>query len=223
VKTLVTGTDAGTDACVMGEVERIIGDGLARLGGPADAALAGAMVRYLALVQEWNRAYNLTRITDLPDMAVRHILDSASVRPFLAGASVLDAGSGAGLPGIPLALLEPARHFTLVDATGKKVRFLEHAAGALGLANVTTVQARLESWAPPAPFDTIVCRALASLAEFVQLCGRLVAPGGRLVAMKGRHPADELAALPPGWRATQVAPVTVPGLDAERHVVVLER
>ncbi len=189
----------------------------------ADPVLDAAFTRYLELLQQWNRAYNLTSITGFDDMTVRHIRDSLSVQPFLAGTTVLDAGSGAGLPGIPLALAEPARRFTLVDSVGKKVRFLRQAITELRLANATAVQARLEEWQPPAPFDTVVCRAFGSLAAFAAACGRLAAPGGRLVAMKGRRPDAELAALPAPWRAVQVERVAVPGLDAERHIVVLER
>jgi 16S rRNA (guanine527-N7)-methyltransferase len=205
------------------DVDQRLTDGLAQLGVRADAALTGAMLRYLALLQQWNRAYNLTSVTELEEMAVRHILDSASARPYLAGAAILDAGTGAGLPGIPLALLEPARQFTLLDSVGKKVRFLRQVVMELKLANVTPVQARLESWPGTGPFDTAICRALGSLGEFAALCGRLVAPAGRLVAMKGRLPAEEIADLPAPWRVAETQRVTVPGLEAERHIVVLER
>lgn len=205
------------------DVEQRLTDGLAQLGVPADPALVAALVQYLLLLQTWNRAYNLTRITGLDDMAVRHLLDSVTVRPYLAGSAILDAGTGAGLPGIPLALLEPARRLTLMDSVGKKMRFLHQAVSTLGLDNVTLVQSRLEDYPADAGFDTVVCRAFASLADFARSCGRLVAPGGRLVAMKGRRPDEEIAALPAPWRATAVDRVHVPGLDAQRHIVVLER
>ncbi|MCC7330200.1 MAG: 16S rRNA (guanine(527)-N(7))-methyltransferase RsmG [Gammaproteobacteria bacterium] len=204
------------------DVGQRLREGLAQLGMPADAVLVGQLAGYLGLLEQWNRAYNLTRVTGLDDMAVRHILDSVTARPWLAGSRILDAGTGAGLPGIPLALLEPARRFTLVDSVGKKMRFLHQAVASLGLRNVTLLQARLED-CPAGSADTVVSRALASLADFVGSCGRLVAPGGRLVAMKGRRPDEELAVLPAPWRATTVGRVAVPGLDAERHIVVLER
>lgn len=205
------------------DVEQRLTEGLAQLGVPADKSLTGALIRYLELIQQWNRAYNLTRITAMDDMALRHILDSVTARPYLQGRAILDAGTGAGLPGIPLALLEPARHFTLVDSVGKKMRFLHQVVSELGLANVSLAQRRLEDHTDIGRFDTVVCRALASLADFVATCGRLVAPGGRLVAMKGRKPVDELAGVPAPWRATIVDRVQVPGLDAERHIIVLER
>lgn len=204
-------------------VEQRLTAGLAALGTPATPAVVAALARYLALLQTWNRAYNLTSVIGLDDMVVRHILDSATARPYLAGSAVLDAGTGAGLPGIPLALLEPGRRFTLVDSVGKKMRFLHQAVTELGLANVTLAERRLEGWGPPDLFDTVISRALATVDEFVALCGHLVAAGGRLVAMKGRDPRAELVALPPPWRATAVERVLVPGLDAERHVVVIER
>jgi len=204
-------------------VEQRLTDGLAVLGISPDPQRLTALARYLALLEQWNRAYNLTSVSGLDDMVVRHILDSATVRPFLTGPTVLDAGTGAGLPGVPLALLEPGLAFTLVDSIGKKMRFLHEVVSGLGLANVTLVQARLENWQPDMRFSTITCRALGSLASFALLCGRLLAPGGRLVAMKGQHPAAELGELPAGWRASAVERVQVPGLDAERHIVVLER
>lgn len=201
----------------------LVAEGLAGLGILATPGTAERLCAYLALLEKWNRAYNLTSVTEPDDMVVRHVLDSASALPFLRGEAILDVGTGAGLPGIPLALIDPARRFTLLDSVGKKVRFLRQAVLELGLGNVTPLQARAEDWHPPAPFDTVTSRALGTLAEFAGWCGHLVAPGGRLLAMKGRHPAAELERLPPGWRVAELAPVTVPGLAAERHIVVLER
>lgn len=204
------------------DIERHLREGLSELGVCAAPGFAGRLAAYLDLLVRWNKAYNLTSITDAEGMVVRHILDSAVARPWLAGTTILDAGSGAGLPGIPLALLEPERRFTLVDASGKKVRFLRQVVMELKLPNVTPVQARLEGWHAESPFDTVISRALASLGEFVTTCGHLAGAGGRLVAMKGRRPDAEIAAVPAPWRVTAVEPVTVPGLDAERHIVVME-
>lgn len=203
-------------------LEQRLTEGLAQLGVSAGNFPAAALLRYLELMRQWNQAYNLTSITDPDDMVVRHLLDSATARPYLGGQNVLDLGTGAGLPGIPLALLEPSRRFTLLDSVGKKMRFLRQVVTELRLANVVLAQARFEDWRPQRPFDTIVCRAFGSLAEIARLCETKLAPGGRLVAMKGRRPTDEVTALPAGWRAATVEPVVVPGLDAERHIVVLE-
>jgi 16S rRNA (guanine527-N7)-methyltransferase len=205
------------------DAEQRLTDGLTELGAPADPAVVAALLRYLALLRTWNRAYNLTRITGLEDMIVRHVLDSVSARVHLAGSTVLDAGTGAGLPGIPLAILDPARRFTLLDATGKKINFLHQAVTDLRLSNVTLARARLEHWQPAQSFETVICRALGTLAEFIALCGRFLAPAGRLVAMKGRRPAEELRAVSVPWRVATVERVTVPGLAAVRHIVVLER
>jgi len=204
------------------DAEQRLTDGLAELGTPADPAVVAALLRYLALLRTWNRAYNLTGITGLEDMVVRHVLDSASARAYLAGSTVLDAGSGAGLPGVPLAVLDPARRFTLLDATGKKINFLHQVVKELRLSDVTLARARLEQWQPAQSFDTVICRALGTLAEFIALCGRFLAPAGRLVAMKGRRPAEELRAVSAPWRVATVDRVTVPGLAAVRHIVVLE-
>lgn len=183
--------------------------------------LVRSLAGFVALLARWNQAYNLTSVRDPVQMVYRHILDSLAVRPFLQGTAVLDVGCGAGLPGIPLALAEPARRFTLLDAALKKIRFVRQAIAELAIANVTAVQVRLADHAPPQPYDTIICRAFAALGDFAGPCAGLLAPGGRLVAMKGRLPAAELAALPPGWQVREVTRVRVPGLDAERHVVVL--
>lgn len=213
----------GYTGLVPTAAEQRLREGLAQLGAAAGAPITGALLHYLQLLEEWNRAYNLTRITGLDEMAVRHILDSATAAPFLAGGTVLDVGTGAGLPGLPLALLQPARHFTLLDSVGKKIRFLQEVLAQLRLPNVTLVQARAEQWRPASAFDTVICRAFSSLADFASLCGHLAAPAGRLVAMKGLRPDEELAAVASPWRVSRLERVTVPGLDAERHIVVLER
>jgi 16S rRNA (guanine527-N7)-methyltransferase len=203
--------------------EDILRKHLPLLGVPADPAVVATLAGFVALLEKWNRAYNLTGTRDAADLVTRHILDSLSLRPFLQGISVLDVGTGAGLPGLPLAMVEPQRHFTLLDSGGKKIRFVRHVVGQLALANVTAEQCRVESYAPPDAFDSVVCRAFTSLESFCRGSGRLVAAGGRLLAMKGRLEPSETAALPSGWRITSAEPVEVPGLDGQRHIVVLER
>lgn len=204
-------------------MQQRLSDGLAELGVTAGPEMIAALIRFLSLLQKWNRAYNLTGITGLDDMAVRHVLDSVTARPYLAGTVILDAGTGAGLPGIPLALLEASRRFTLLDSVGKKINFLQQAMTELRLANVTLAQARLENWQSDCLFDTVICRALGALGDLAALCGRFVAPAGRLVAMKGRNPSEELRAVAAPWHVAVLERVRVPGLDAERHIVVLER
>jgi 16S rRNA (guanine527-N7)-methyltransferase len=204
------------------EVEARLREGLARLGVSPAPDLVTSLLSFLALLQKWNRAYSLTALTGPDDIVVRHILDSVAARPYLHGTAVLDVGTGAGLPGIPLALIEGGRQFILLDSSGKKVRFLRQVLMDLPLPNVRLVQARVADYRPERLFDTVICRAFSGLADFARACGRLVAPGGRLVAMKGRRPDRELADLPPPWRNAEVARLAVPFLEAERHVVVIE-
>lgn len=207
----------------VSELESDLRAGLLCLGvEPRDTVIA-ALLRFVDLLMRWNRAFNLTGDRDPADLLTRHILDSLTIKPFLRGVSVLDVGTGAGLPGLPLALTEPERHFTLLDSRGKKLRFVRHAVGELSLENVTMVQARVEEYDPADRFDTVLCRAFTSVPDFVRRCGGLVAPGGRLLAMKGRLPAGELGDLPVGWRNPEVNTLMVPGLDAQRHVVILKR
>jgi 16S rRNA (guanine527-N7)-methyltransferase len=187
---------------------------------------AGQRSSLLALIDElrtWNSRFNLTAIRDPRDMVGKHLLDSLSVQPWLRGSSVADVGTGAGFPGLPLAVMNPGRRFTLIESTSKKARFVEHAAATLGLGNVEVVNARAEAYQPPTPFDTVVCRAVGKLADFVKLAGHLCARNGRMFAMKGRHPEAELAGLPAGWRVVAVHRLAVPGLDAQRHLVELAR
>jgi len=177
----------------------------------------------LRLLDKWNRAFNLTAVRDPGEMVARHILDSLSARPFLTGLSILDVGTGAGFPGLPLALVEPRRHFTLLDSGGKKIRFVRHVLGELALDHVIVEQQRVEAFEPADLYDAVISRAFAPLGEFVRRCGRLVATGGRLLAMKGRYPDAELAGLPGGWETTDVARLEVPGLSGDRHMVVVQR
>jgi 16S rRNA (guanine527-N7)-methyltransferase len=176
---------------------------------------------YLTLLERWNRAYNLTAVRDPAAMVVRHLLDSLSILPWLVGPRVLDVGSGAGLPGIPLAIVRPDHDFFLLDSNGKRTRFLIQVVADLQLKNVNVVRGRVEDYQPEAPFDCIVSRAFATLADMVVDAGRLCAPTGRLLAMKGVFPDDELARLPSGYAVVGVHRLRVPSLDAERHLVHL--
>jgi 16S rRNA (guanine527-N7)-methyltransferase len=205
------------------DLEALLRAGLPAVGVQADQRLVGDFAHFLRLLEKWNRAFNLTAVRDPAEMVPLHILDSLSVREFLHGRRIADIGTGAGLPGIPLAMVEPEREFLLLDSGGKKIRFVQHAIGELQLGNAEAVQARVPAYAPPDGFDTVICRAFSSLPEFAANCAHLVRPGGRLLAMKGRVPQTELGALPPGWQATEIAPVALPGLDVHRHVLVLER
>jgi 16S rRNA (guanine527-N7)-methyltransferase len=184
----------------------------------ADEQVA-TLERYLDLLEKWNRVYNLTAIRERGRMVTHHVLDSLSVLPHLRGPNVLDVGSGAGLPGIPIAVARPGLRVTLLEANQKKSAFLTQAVGELRLANVTVVTERVESWRTEARFDTIVSRAFAELGEFVGAAGRLLAPHGVIVAMKGVHPFEEIERLPQGFRVLEVVRLAVPGLDAERHLV----
>lgn len=202
-------------------IEQSILEGSERLGVRLPAEAADRLGAYLSLLERWNRAYNLTAVRDPEAMVVRHVLDSLSILPWLRGPRVLDVGSGAGLPGIPLAIARPEHEFCLLDSNGKRTRFLIQVAAELRLGNAEVVRGRVEDYRPKAPFDSVVSRAFATLAALVADAGRLCVPGGRLLAMKGVFPDDELARLPSGYSVVGVYPLRVPSLDAERHLVHL--
>ncbi len=196
-----------------------LGAGLAALRIDLPDDVVARLLDYLALLHRWNATYNLSAVRDPVEMVTRHLLDSLAIMPHVRGATLADLGTGAGLPGIPLAIVAPERAVTLVDSNGKKTRFLRAAVRELRLANVSVAEARVE--AVRGRFDCITARAFATLADMLAWGGHLLAPGGRWLALKGRHPQDEIDALPPGFRVEAVEPLVVPGLEAERHVVII--
>ena len=200
--------------------------GLEALG--VDPATCGPLLDYLALLARWNRTYNLTAVRDPLEMVDRHLLDSLAMHQHVAplattGGRLADLGTGPGLPGIPLAIACPGLRVTLVESNGKKARFLREAVRRLGLEHVDVAEMRIEALDRPGAYAAITARALATLPLILQLGGHLLAPDGRLLAMKGVHPEEELAGLPGGWRLVESHRLQVPGLEAERHLVVVER
>jgi 16S rRNA (guanine527-N7)-methyltransferase len=193
--------------------------GLAAMG--LDAALAPPLLTYLTLLDRWNRTYNLTAIRDPLEMVTRHLLDSLAMQPFLERGTLADLGTGPGLPGIPLAIARPQLQVTLVESNGKKARFMREAVRQLGLGNARVAESRAEALDEPGAYDHLTARAMDTLAGIIEVGGHLLRPGGRLLAMKGVHPHDEIAQLPAGWRVEQVLPLHVPGLTGERHLVVV--
>lgn len=205
------------------------GLGALRRGAPAgltwgdpkdDAGKTALLVQYLEELRHWNRAYNLTSVDDPEEMAIRHVLDSLAIAPWVHG-RVLDVGTGAGLPGIPLAIMDPELDVILLDSTGKKVRFLRHVARKLGIQNVEAVQSRAEDYRALVPFDVIVSRAFSALAEFARATRHLLGARSRLLAMKGRRPTEEIAALPGRITVEAVEKLAVPGLHEARHLVIM--
>jgi 16S rRNA (guanine527-N7)-methyltransferase len=215
---------------MSGDAEVVLRAGLSALGLSLSDAQVRQLLDYQSLIGKWNKVYNLTAVRDPAEMLTHHLLDSlAAVAPLqrhvqgrgLAAASLLDVGSGAGLPGVVLAICCPNLAVTCVDTVGKKAAFIKQAALAMGLGNLTGLHARVETLTQP--FDVICSRAFASLADFTSWSQAALAPGGVWMALKGKHPAEELALLPPGVAVFHVEPLTVPGLDAERCIIWLQK
>lgn len=201
-------------------VAHILEEGLKALGTDLGGERRDTLLHFVALLRKWNRVHNLTAIEHPGDIVTRHLLDSLSVLPFLHGTRIVDIGSGAGFPGLPLALALPESRFTLVDSREKRTRFLRQAVAEMGLRNVEVVADRAEHYAPGAGFDTVITRAFGSIADFTRCAGHLRAPAGVLLAMKGTYPAEELAEAHGPYLAKVIA-LRVPMLAAERHLVVL--
>ena len=199
-----------------------LAQGIAELGLDVPAATQRKLLDYLALIAKWNRVHNLTAVRETAKMVSDHVLDSLAVVPHLQARSMLDVGSGAGLPGIPLALMWPQTSVTLLDSNHKKAAFLRQAAIELGLANTEVVCERAETWQPRREFELVISRAVSDLPEFLNIAGRLCSAQGTVAAMKGLHPHEELAHLPKGYRVRDVVALQVPGMRAQRHLVLLE-
>jgi len=205
------------------ELDRRLQDGIAELGVKLDRGARAQLLQHLELLEKWNRVHNLTSVRDAAKAVSVHLLDSLAVVPHLVGERLLDAGSGAGFPGVPIAVARPDMQVDLLDSSHKKCAFLRQAVAELGLKNARVACERIESWRPGRQFDCIISRALAEIAEVVALSAHLLAPGGVIAAMKGVYPFDEIERLAPGFRVRRVQPLAVPGLQAERHLVLIER
>lgn len=208
------------------ELEKQIADGCKQLRQRADEQQLRQYGWLLTELGRWSARVNLTAIRDIDDMISGHLLDSLSARPFLQGSTIVDIGTGAGFPGLPLAIAEPDKAFTLLDSNGKKIRFVQHVVTKLGLGNVSPVKVRAEEYAPGNSFDTVIARALASVPKIIELGGHLAGEKGVLLALKGKYPAEELEQLerlPERW-VWKTEEVSIPGLPQHsRHIIRLKK
>lgn len=196
-----------------------LASGIQQLNLDIPTPLQEQLLRYLELLKQWNQAYNLTAIRDIPSMITHHLLDSLTLQPYLTGNDALDVGTGAGLPGLPLAIVNPRMVVTLLDSNGKKCRFLQHVITELRLQNVNVVQERARTYTRPPGFDVILCRAVGEMAELIVETQHLLKQGGHWLFMKGVYPEQELKSVSQNFH---VHSLTVSGLSAERHLVVVE-
>ncbi len=204
------------------ESRKLLTDGLKRLDVSVPEDVLEKLVRYLDGMMKWNRAFNLTAIREEREMVIKHLLDSLAALPWLTGDKVIDVGTGAGLPGMVLAIVCPEKQVTLLDSNSKKTRFLLQMVGELQLSNVKVVHSRVEEYREQT-YDTVTSRAFASLSDMLHWCAHLKNEAGRFAAMKGRYPAEEIAELPSGFTVVDVPRISVPFLDDERHMVLIEK
>jgi 16S rRNA (guanine527-N7)-methyltransferase len=205
-------------------LKRLLEDGMRELSLKLEQAQCEKLLDYIALLQKWNGVYNLTAVREPAQMVIQHLLDSLAALPAFEGVnSVLDVGAGGGLPGIVLAITRPDMQVSLIDTVQKKTAFLTQVKSELGLRNVTVHTGRVEELQVLEKFDAITSRAFADLADFVSLSGHLLQQGGQFVAMKGAVPQVEIAQLPTGWKVTGIMPLRVPGMHAERHLILINR
>ena len=204
----------------MDNSQHILQTGLEQLELEASESQIDLLLAFVSLIEKWNKAYNLTAIRNRDEMLRLHILDSLAILPCVSGQKIIDVGTGAGLPGIPLAILMPDRHFTLVDSNSKKTRFVQQAALELRLKNVSVIHGRIESLGHEGEYDAVLSRAFASLEDIMNMTEYLLQPEGVLIAMKGQKPENELKKID---RIYSVTPIIVPGVDAERCVVRINK
>lgn len=206
-----------------GDLKALLADGVAEIGIEIDDQHKRAMLGYLSLLKRWNRVYNLTTVNSDKDFVTRHLLDSLSVVPYLKGKRIIDIGTGAGLPGIPVALACPDLTVTLLDSNAKRCRFLRQVQAQLKLQNVNIVQQRAEEFHPQEKFDSLLSRAFSSLVSFISSSGHLLADGGLLLAMKGQWPGEETVEMAAGFKLEDVIKLNVPGLQEQRHLVICKK
>lgn len=205
------------------EIRDRLAQGVSEIDIEIDDKRQHAMLAYLDLLKRWNRVYNLTAIKSDRELLTHHVLDSLSIVPYLHGERIIDIGSGAGLPGIPVALACPQLQVTLIDSNAKRCRFLRQVKAQLKLQNVAIVQQRVEAYRSDEKFDSLVSRAFSSLLSFVASSKHLLADGGQLIAMKGQWPGDDSTVLPDGFMIANVIDLTVPGLSETRHLIVVKK
>lgn len=181
------------------------------------------LIKYLEMVNKWNKAYNLTSVRDPMDMVTVHLIDSIAVSPLLDGKTFIDVGTGPGLPGVPLAIMRPDAHFVLLDSLGKRIRFLKQVAFELKLANIEPIQSRVEEYVPEKGFNAVITRAYASIEQMLDSCGHLIEDNGEFLALKGQYPEQELASIPSQFKVAQSVSLNIPGLDAQRHVIRIKK
>ena len=207
---------------MAGSIRLQLAEGASQIGLDLSEAQCDTLLDYAALIRKWNQTHNLTTIDDPAKMLTHHLLDSLSIARFVFGNRCLDIGSGAGLPGMVMALAYPEQHWTLVESRTKKASFLREAKIRCKAENVTVIATRIEDYRPPENFDTLASRAVSTVADLISMTGHLHHPILRLISMKGIYPEEELSALTPRQReTTEVFPVSVPGLAAHRHIVVV--
>ena len=199
--------------------EALLDSGVRSLGVALEPGARQRLLAFGAMVERWNRTFNLTAIRDPRRIMTHHLLDSLAVIPHLPPGSMADVGSGGGFPGVPIAIAQPVRPVTLIDSNSKKAAFLRQAAIELPAANVSVHEGRVEGWQPDAPFDVVISRAFADLSQFIGSCRHLLKAGGEWLAMKGAFPEAEIAMLPPDVEVREAIRIEVPQLDAERHLI----
>lgn len=204
------------------KLRRALVSGIADLNLQITVEQQDALLTYITLLNRWNKTFNLTAVRDQAEMIPRHLLDSLSVSAYLQGKMILDVGTGAGLPGIPLAIIHPDIQFTLLDSNGKKTRFVRQAVMVLGLKNVQVAQVRVENYRSSHKFDTVITRAFAALSEILNLTAHLLVPTGQLLAMKGRQTQDELEVADLQEHSVEVIQLQVPQLEGERYAVLIK-